>query len=201
MADEIAEAIDSKIKRRGRVSNKRDKRLEESKYHIQGQRWSDTKKLECATRYIVLGNLAKVEEFTGVPRGTIAGWRSQGWWEDMIRQIRDEHNDVIDSKMTGLLEESIEYVGERLREGDVKYDPKQGTFYKLPISARDATLVMGVVHDKRAMLRATPNSLSNDMSTDQRLERLAKEFARMIKKDEKVIEGEVVENDADSGDN
>jgi len=193
MSSDIVEVVTSKVKNKGRVSNKRDKRLDEVKNHKKGERWSEAKKLECAAHYIVLGSPKKVESFTGVPAPTIGEWRKQQWWEDSIRQIRDQHNDELDAKMTGILNQALEGISKGLDEGDTKYDPKTGEFYQLPLSTKDTGVILSIVHDKRAQLRATPNSISNDMSTEQRLDKLAKKFLQFANATE--IEGEVIEEE------
>lgn len=195
MSSDIVEVATSKVKRKGRVSNKRDKRLDEVKNHKKGEKWSEAKKMECAMHYIVLGSNKKVSQFTGINQGTIAYWRKQPWWEDMVRQIRDQHNDEIDAKMTGIMNQALETLVDRLEDGDTKYDPKLGTFYKLPISARDTSLVLAIAHDKRAQLRATPNSISNDMSTDQRLDKLAAKFLEFASAKEIEGECEIIEEE------
>lgn len=197
MSEELVEVVSSKIQRRGRVSNKRDKRLDEVKHHKKGEFWSEAKKLECAMLYIVLGIPRKVEEFTGVPAATIHSWRQQPWWEDTVRRIRDEHNDELDSKMTGIMDKALHGIAKGLEEGDTKYDSRTGSFYNLPLSTKDAGVILSIVAEKRAILRATPNSISNDMSTDQRLEKLGAAFKKYSQAKE--IDGEcsVVEANED----
>lgn len=198
MSSDILEVATSKVKRKGRVSNKRDKRLDEVKNHKPGDHWSEAKRMECAMHYIVLGSATKVQSFTGVPSATIAKWRQRPWWEDMVRQIRDQHNDELDAKMTGIMNTALESLIERLEEGDTKFDTKTGDFYKLPIGGKDVGVILSIIHEKRSQLRATPNSLSNDMTTDQRLDKLGKAFLKFAAAEE--IEGQcevVIEHDED----
>lgn len=193
---EIVKTMTDKVKRRGRVSNNRDKRLNEVLHHQPGDKWSDAKKKEVAMHFIVLGSAKKVEQFTGVGATTISSWRRTSWWEEMVKEIRDQHNDEMDAKMTGIMNSALEHLMGNLENGDIKYDTKTGQYYNVPLSARDAGLVLSIVHDKRAMLRATPNSVSNDMSVDQRLDKLAAKFLEYTKAKE--IEGEVIIEEEES---
>lgn len=196
--EELAHTVTSKIQRRGRCSNKRDKRLNEALHHKKGERWSEVKKREVATYYTVLGDAKKVEKMAGITPGLISGWKKTDWWQDMIKEVRDAHNDEVDAKMTGILDVALNEIAVGLEEGDTKYDTKRGKFYNLPVSTKDKSVVMAIAYDKRALLRGDPTSRTETISTTKRLERLATQFEKFA--NAKEIEGEVIQEDADNND-
>lgn len=190
---EIAHTMTSGIKRRGRCSNKRDKRLNEALHHKPGELWSEAKKLEAVTYFIVLGKATEVEKFTGIPSATISSWKKQEWWQEMTQQVRSEKNEELDAKLTGILDNALVSIVDRLEDGDTKYVPQHDKFVKVPLTARDLAMNFGILYDKRAMLRGEAIRRVEHVSTDTRLNRLLNKFESFA--NAKEIEGEVIEDD------
>lgn len=190
---ELADALTSKIKRRGRCSNKRDKRLSEALHHKKGEPWSEAKKLEAAAYYMVLGTAEKVEQFTGVPQGTVQGWKRSEWWQDALNQVREDHNDEIDNQMTGIMGKALTRIENMIDEGEVKRDPKTGEYYNIPVGIRDLAVTAAITFDKRQLLRGKATQRVEKVTVDERLNDLSDKFKQFASAKE--IEVEVIEED------
>jgi len=189
----IEHALTSNIKRRGRCSNKRDKRLSEAKHHVKGKRWSEAKKLEAITYYMVLGNLEKVEAFTGVPKSTIHVWKGTEWWQEGLRQVRTEQNDEVDSAMTEIMHKALGKISTMVDDGEIKRDNKTGEFYNLPVGIKDLSIASAIMFDKRQLLRGQATQRIEKVTVDQRLDDMALKFKQFSSATE--IEGELIEDD------
>lgn len=178
-----------KKRRNGKVSNKRDGRLNEAKHHSKGESWSAEKKLECATLYTVYGNARQVGDLSGVPAGTIRQWKTRDWWKEMVEAVRAETEDVFDAKMTKIIDKALEKTMERLENGDQMYDTKRGMMLNKEVSARDAAMTAAILYDKRQLVREKPTQRIEQVTTDERLGKLSEEFAKFARA--KTIDGEV----------
>lgn len=146
--------------------------------------YPDEKRLEAATIFAATGNCETVQELTGVPATTVRNWRKEEWFRDILREIRDENNDKIDAIFSQIVEKAAKDVLERLENGDHKLT-REGNIVRVPISAKDLSLVTAINVDKRQIIRGQPTSISGDstknLSVVEKLERLAQTFESLAK--------------------
>lgn len=171
----------------GRVSNRRDKRLK----HLPGERWSDEKKQQAVVYYRILGTFKQASKYTGIPAATMVQWSKQEWWQDTQHQLREQHDEELDIRIGNNIDLCLDNIVERLEAGDEIYDSKRGEFVKKKISALDTARVLGILYDKRALIRGLPTAISGTNTVDERLKKLGAEFEKFTKA--KQIEGEIVE--------
>lgn len=157
---------------------------------IQRGIYPETMKLKAVTVYAATGNLEKVSEIAGVPVSTVKAWRGTDWFQGMLREVWDENNEKIDAKFTEIVEKSLDAVLDRLENGDVRV-LKDGEIVRVPISAKDLSLVSAINVDKRQLLRGLPTSRSESVGaasdrTVDRLEKLAETFESLAKFGRKV---------------
>ncbi len=152
-------------------------------------------KVQAAVAFAITGSVAKAAKITGIPRGAIRNWQTYSpWWEDALREIRKRKNDELDAKATRIMHGVLDELSDRLEHGDVVIT-KNGEKVNKPITARDAALVLGVVHDKRALLRGDPTSIKKAGTDESRLKKIQERMEDMTKKYEssmKEIKGSVV---------
>jgi chromosome segregation and condensation protein ScpB len=79
----------------------------------------------------------------------------------------------MDGRITKILAKSLDALEDRIEKGDTKVlSTKDGIFREqVPVSARDLAVVTGVLFDKRAAIRKTPES--DDDHAESALERIA----------------------------
>jgi len=147
--------------------------------------YSDKKKMQAASLYAVTGDLSKTAEITQIPRWTLSKWRKQGWFHDLLREVWDENNEKVDALFTDIIQKSLVQIQDRLEHGDVKVT-KNGQVVRVPVSAKDLSLVSAINVDKRQLLRGLPTSRSESVGaiTDRsigRLEQLAETFENLAK--------------------
>ena len=152
------------------------------KNHKDGEWWSDKKRLEVVTTWLVLGKIPLVAATTGVPEGTIRQWRTQPWWKEIEISVQTETDQELDAKLAKRIDKALDLVMDRLENGDYLYDPKTGEFIRKPVSMKDTWKVSTEMIDKRLLIRKQPKEQANSEVVGDILKNLAKEFADMAKK-------------------
>lgn len=149
--------------------------------HSEGQWWSDGKRLEVVTTWLVLGKIPLVSATTGVPEGTIRQWRTQPWWKEIEISVQTESDQELDTKLARRIDKALDLVMDRLENGDYLYDPKTGTFIRKPVSMKDTWKVSTEMIDKRLLIRKQPKEQASQEAVGDILKNLAKEFADMAR--------------------
>lgn len=156
----------------------------------------DSKKLEVVTTYLALGKVPMVEAVTGVPRATIRQWKMQPWWAEMVNQIQTESDQELDSKLSKIIERSLDAVNERIENGEFILDSKSGTVKRVPVKLKDVHRVAVDLLDKRDLIRERPLKEKEQEVQIDVLKKLANQFSDWvkvhIKKEPIVVEGEVL---------
>ena len=150
--------------------------------HASGEWWSDKKRLEVVTTWLVLGKIPLVSATTGVPEGTIRQWRTQPWWKEIEISVQTESDQELDTKLAKRIDKALDLVMDRLENGDYLYDPKTGEFIRKPVSMKDTWKVSTEMIDKRLLIRKQPKEQANQEAVGDILKNLAKEFADMARK-------------------
>lgn len=137
-----------------------------------GSKYTNKERLEAASHYVVLGNMSKVSDITGIPNETLSNWKTKtDWWEPLVTAVRNEKTEEIDANLSRILHKSTEALENRIDSGDA-YVKKDGTVGHKDMSGRDLATVTGIIFDKRQILRNLPTSIKSE-STDARLTSLA----------------------------
>lgn len=168
--------------------------------HKENQRWPEKKKIEAVTTYLALGKLPFVAQVTGVNYETLRHWKKQEWWMEMEDLVRTEENQELDSKLSKIVNKSLDVVVDRLEHGDFTID-KLGKVHRVPVKLRDASKVSTDLLDKRSLIRKEPvrQVAEKQESINERLLSLAEQFAAIAlgkdpTKTEKVVTGEIIED-------
>jgi len=202
------------------VANKKDiiEKLEEHKKNMiqiqddvfdsmpQNSKWSNEDRILAATYFAITGSSLKAATHMAavgspVPAATIRDWKNNAvWWKPVLTAVRKAKQEELDSKLTDIIMVGTEQLKDRLEHGNVKYDTKTGEFYRQPLTSGElAKDTIGIMFDKRALLRGDPTSRIEKTSTDETLRLLANKFIEMtVSNNEKPaldITHEVVENE------
>lgn len=159
--------------------------------------WTDQTKVMVVTQYLALGKAPLVEALTGVPRQTIRLWKTQPWWGELVAEIQSEESQERDIKLDKIVNKSLELINDRLENGDVIWDSKLGEACRVPVKLRDISRVTVDMIQKQQEIRDKPYIRNGEEQNTDRLLKLAEQFAQFAtafqKKNEKIIEGEVID--------
>jgi len=159
--------------------------------------WDDEIKTKGVDIFLSCGNLMQVSRELGISYYTLQDWRKSKWWEEKIKNRREEASDKMDVKLTKALELAIDGVTDRIVNGETVIDPRTGKERIVPAKMRDLTTAFNTIMDKRQVLRREPTKIVEQQATATHLQQLAEQFAQFVTgKPKKVIESELVEFDA-----
>ena len=139
-------------------------------------------KVSAACLYAVTGSLQEASTHTGIPVPHLRSMVTEVWWDDMVRQVRKEENDQITAKMTKIVENSLLSIEDRIANGDHVIHPKTGEIIRVPVKMRDISGHIGVLVDKRNLLRGEATSITERVSQEDMLKNLGDKFEQFAKK-------------------
>lgn len=125
-------------------------------------------------------------KMTGISRHNLTRWCREQWYKESLDIIKEKMDEELDSSYTAIIHKGARETADRLDNGDWIMD-RDGNQVRKPMSGREAMLITGIAHDKRALNRGKPTSITENISADQRLDMLAERFKAMA------IEAEFVE--------
>lgn len=159
----------------------------------------EIKKVEAASMYAVLGDAVKVAELTSIPEATIRSWRKQEWFQQVLKDVWNENNELLNSKLTKSIQKAQDLLDDRLDNGDCKVT-RDGEIIRVPISGKDLSLITAINFDKRQILRGEPTTRSEAVGPGEkqitRLEQLALTFENLTlhkRKKTDIVDAEVIE--------
>jgi len=138
------------------------------------------KKVHAACIYGVTGSLDEAAKLSDIPKNQLKVMMGEAWWDDTIKQIRQEENDLITAKMTTIIDGTLDAMKDRLENGD-SYVTRDGDVIKVPVRMRDLTMPVGILTDKRQLLRGEATSISGKTAQDDILKNLAAKFEGFAK--------------------
>ena len=145
-----------------------------------------------------LGTIPLVSVTTGVPVETIRTWKKMPWWKEIEQQIKDEDNQELDTKFSKIIRRTLDTIEDRLENGNFQLDPKTGRVLRVPVNLRDSHRVLSDLVDKRKVIRNEPTVASSAEGVNDRLVKLAAQFAEFAlgQKDKEMKQvGEIYEGD------
>lgn len=178
--------------------------IELSDLYTTQSKYTPEEKVQAVMAYVLSGKASyasrNLKKYNGlhIPERTIRNWRQNAlWWEDVYAECKKQKQEELDGAFTSFLHQTIEQISERISNGDTIYDRKTGEFIKVPMTGRDMAVTLGIIFEKRQLLRGDPTSRVEKTSEAERLNKLEtnfKKFANMQKDwNAKTIEAEIVE--------
>ena len=159
-------------------------------------KYTPHEKLQAVTVYTITGRIDEASAHSGVPEGTIAGWkRKTEWFPAMVAQVREQLKDELDAELTEGLHTAVSNIKEILTQGEQIYDRKTGKFIRKQMSGKDTAVVAAIRYDKRALARGEATARTETKNTSTKLEELQAEFKKFAAAE--TIDGEVVTETAD----
>lgn len=151
--------------------------------------YTKEQKLEAVNLYLQVGTIADVSRILNIPNSTIINWKERGsWWNDIVQRYRQDKQIELDTKLTNSIHTVINEIADRLDNGDEKPN-KYGELQRIPVSARDLSVILNTLYEKRALIRGEATSIkSESKATLASLEDKFKAFALQLKEKDVVSE-------------
>jgi hypothetical protein len=93
-------------------------------------------------------------------------------WVDILDQAKRERQAELDAKFTKIIHKATDEIMDRLDNGD-EVLTKNGEIRRKRIAGREAAWIVGVITDKRAVIRGLPTNITTK-TTDQSKETLSR---------------------------
>ena len=110
-------------------------------------------------------------------------------------QIRSEETLALDGRLSKIVNKALAVVEDRLDNGNFQYDPKTGGNVRVPVNLRDSMKATADLMDRREILRQQPMQEQIEKTVDDRLAKLADEFARFAKAKDVTPKPKVIEHE------
>jgi hypothetical protein len=156
-------------------------------------KYTPQQRIGACAQYMVTGSSRAVERLNGIPASTVRAWMLDPWWKELSREVRKAKQDELDAKLTGIIMKATVQLEDRVDNGNDVLD-KNGELRKVPMnSSQLAKDAIGIIYDKRALVRNQATSIVEHKDDKTILRDLATQFVKIMKENEpSLIEGEVV---------
>ncbi len=140
-----------------------------------------TDRYKAAAALVATGNSKAASRESGIPASTIRHWsQNDDDFQMMCQEVRTEFGEKIKFKLAEIIDESADETLDRIRNGDVIRDTKTGELVRVPVKARDLSIIGGVAFDKLRLAENQPTSITRHDS-EVNLKRLADQCTAISK--------------------
>ena len=154
----------------------------------------EEKRIEVATLYAALRDWNQVAELSKMSVSVIRKWKDEPWFQNVVSRVLKDKNDVLDVALSDVIHSCADLIKERVANGDTRVNNKTGEQYKVPLGATNLAMVLGILFDKRQLVRGEATSRTETMSFDRRLENLRDTFERFSKNSSIIDVEEIKDN-------
>ena len=156
---------------------------------VQGSKYSDEDRRMAVVEVYVKGNAAAAGRSLNIPQRTICDWMASEWWQVVSAEVRSEINERILEANLAIAQRAQEAILERIEGGDYRAG-RDGELTRVPVSARDLSIVGGIAQDKARVQQSMPTSISGNVGNDA-IRALAEQFEELSRRhNEKVVESD-----------
>jgi hypothetical protein len=139
--------------------------------------WSE--KTEVVKKYMLLGNMRLVSELMNIPYDTLSGWRKQDWWVELHDEIRKAQKAKTNTKLSTIIEDSLEMIQDRIQNGDWVLNQKTGEMQRKAVPLRDVGNLTNQLLTRQLQLEELSERMEHRKeSVQETLQLLAKEFSK-----------------------
>ena len=149
--------------------------------HENTVKYTPEDKIAAATAFIVTGEYQKASRLCGIHPDAIRYWRNTaGWWGELVAILKKQKQDEIDGAITGVLHNAVGVIADKLENGEEVVGKNGVVVHKMP-ALRDVVMALGILFDKRQLLRGDPTSRSVNNSTTDTLKKIQSQFEDMAR--------------------
>ena len=155
--------------------------------------YTPEQKISAAQAYLITGTSDQAQKYCGVKASVIRHWKTRSsWWPDLFIQVRKTKNDELDANFSAVIHSTVGEVADRVSNGDSKLQ-KDGTLIKVPMGGKELAIVLGIMYEKRALLRGDVTSRTETHSNKDSMKLLQDKFEDIAKQLEAKPIGETYE--------
>lgn len=145
-----------------------------------GTKFSFEQKEEAVRVWLTTGNMRIAAATVGCAVQTIESWKKQDWWNQLVSQIKTEKNLVLGSRMSSIVDKSMDLIEDRLVNGDFVLNNKTGEVVRKPVALRDLASTANVLMTRKSVMDSQDHqTIENKETAQEILSALAKEFAKI----------------------
>ena len=115
---------------------------------------------------------------TGIPVKFLRSWKDEPWWLEIQKKVYVEQNEKLASRISNVLDKSLEHLVDRLDNGDYLWDVRNSKLIRKPIDTKVLSSLFNNLVHRRQLIRGEPTNISANIAVDDRLALLAKEFKK-----------------------
>ena len=142
--------------------------------------------------YCVYGDVDQVSELTGIDPKFLRQWKDEPWWSEIQKKVFIEQNEKLASRISGVLDRSLDHLVDRLDNGDYLWDVRKSKLVRKPVDTKVLSNLFNNLITRRQLIRGEPTSITTQVAVDDRLKLLADQFQKFALAKE--IEGETYGN-------
>lgn len=133
-------------------------------------------------------SLSDISNSINVPKTTLQNWKDRSpWWNEIVNKYKIDRQIELDNRLTETIHKALDEITDRLNNGDQKPD-RNGEIQYIPIGARDLSVILSNLYEKRALIRGEATSIKTDSKNSlQSLEDKFKSFALQLKEKDVVV--------------
>lgn len=151
-------------------------------------------KTDACALYCVYGDVEQVSEMTGIPAKTLREWKDEPWWIEIQKKVFVEQNEKLASRISTVLDKSIDHLVDRLDNGDYLWDVRKSKLVRKPVDTKVLNSVINNLVHRRQLIRGEPTNITTAIGVDDRLKMLAQQFERFAAAKEVVVEPERIQD-------
>lgn len=151
-----------------------------SKYNFRGTKYGVQERVGAVVAFMVHGSIRRTAEAVNLPASTLRDWKNQQWWTDLCAEVRAEKESEFQAGFSRIVQAAIGAIEDRLQHGDVRLVKGKDGYEerRVPISAKDATVIAGISYDKLRLSLNLPTSITSNQKS---LTELSEEFTNIAK--------------------
>ena len=149
-------------------------------------------KTDACALYCVYGDVDQVSEMTGIDPKFLRLWKDEPWWSEIQKKVFIEQNEKLASRISGVLDRSLDHLVDRLDNGDYLWDVRKSKLVRKPVDTKVLSNLFNNLITRRQLIRGEPTSITTQVAVDDRLKLLADQFQKFALAKE--IEGETYGN-------
>ena len=143
--------------------------------------YTPEQKVEAAQAYLITGSSYQAQKYCGIKADVIRDWKTRStWWPDLFIQVRKTKNDELDANFSAVIHSAVGEVADRVTNGDSKLQ-KDGSIVKVPMGGKELAIVLGILYEKRALLRGDVTSRVENHSNKDAMKLLQNKFEDIAK--------------------
>ena len=122
--------------------------------------YSQEKRLQVISDYLVCGNLAEVGRKHDIPYVTLVSWKDENWWISAAEDMLVNHKEELLAKQRKILDKTYSELEDRLENGDEIFDKEHG-HVRIKVRANHLATIADVTLKANQLLNNRPTQISS----------------------------------------